>query len=71
MAEEPYSTFRIDPYDVITYFRNRGQSFTRIAREMPIWKIHDPARRPVTGPELERWYDQETIRRCCPSPQSR
>jgi hypothetical protein len=63
MAEKSCSTLRIDLYDVITHFRNRGQSFTRITNEVPIWKERDAARRPLTGAELENWYDQETIRR--------
>lgn len=64
MAEKSNSTLRIDLYDVITHFRNRGQSFTRIANEVPIWKEPDAARRPLTGPELQNWYDRETTRRC-------
>jgi|HubBroStandDraft_6_1064221.scaffolds.fasta_scaffold48879_5 hypothetical protein len=68
MAQKSYSAIRLDLYDVIAHLRIRGQSFTRIAREVPIWKERDPARHPLSGSELQRWHDRETIRRCCPSP---
>jgi hypothetical protein len=58
------STF--DPYDLIEYWRSLGQSFNRIAREVPFRLsngVEKDGGRVLTGRELKKWFDAETIRR--------
>jgi hypothetical protein len=56
----------IDPYDLIEYWRSLGQSFSRIAREVPFRLnngVETDGGRVLTGRELKSWFDAETIRR--------
>jgi hypothetical protein len=53
-----YTRFpRLDPYDVITTFLERGETFEQIAAAIP---FTDTKGNPLTAAQLQEWYEEAT-----------
>jgi hypothetical protein len=60
-APEPWQPPVPDMFDVITYFRARGESYTLIA-SMGFWTKDNPSKA-LTARALKLWYETELERR--------
>ena len=59
----------LGPFEVVRFFRECGDSYRWIAKT-GFW-FRDAPNKPLTGPQLRRWYETETKCRKINHPQQR